>query len=356
MKTIIINASKKYNVYIGADILDSLGEKINELPAKKYKKVAVISDSNVFPLYGKTAIDSLKKSGYQTFNYVFEAGESAKSFKNLEAIISWLCENSFTRSDLIVALGGGVCGDLSGFVSSIFLRGIDYVQVPTTFLAAIDSSVGGKTAVNIPEGKNLVGSFWQPSLVLCDTNTLKTLPYEVFTDGVAEAIKYGCIWDKELFDTLSNDEWTKNNISAVIARCVEIKADVVAEDELDTGIRQILNFGHTLGHAIEKLSQLKISHGHAVGIGMYLMTVASEKNGLTEKGASDKIKNALNAYSLPYAVDYSLEDLSHACVGDKKSSADNINIITIKNIGSYEINSVKIDSLYAFFKGEQIGK
>lgn len=347
MEHIQVSTGKPYQVKIGEGLLSTAGAELKQLSAG-YSKVAVIADSNVAPLYSAQVCESIGAAGYSVLPFSFPAGEASKSMNTVMEILSWLTDNSFTRSDLLVALGGGVTGDLIGFVASIYLRGVDYVQIPTTLLAAIDSSVGGKTAVNIPQGKNLVGSFWQPRLVLCDTATFSTLPESIFADGVAEAVKYGCIWDKALFGTLSDPGWRNASLERVIARCVAIKAEVVAQDERDKGLRQILNFGHTVGHAVEKLSGFGVSHGSAVAIGMCVMAHCGEAAGLTAPGTEAAIEAALHGYHLPTRLEYGIPQVAAACLGDKKREGDSINLITIPEIGKWAITPLPVEQLEDF--------
>ncbi|MDL2233478.1 3-dehydroquinate synthase [Ruminococcaceae bacterium OttesenSCG-928-L11] len=351
MAEIAVNAKIPYRVLVGQDILHTLGERIGALPHQRYHQVMVISDSNVAPLYMGQVQAALATCGLDFHPYVFPAGEASKAFSVAADIISALSGKGFGRKDLIIALGGGVTGDLSGFVAAIYQRGIDYIQIPTTFLAAIDSSVGGKTAVNIPEGKNLAGAFWQPRLVLCDIRTLDTLPEDTLIDGVAEAIKYGCIRDKALFEALAAGN-RGYDLQQVIGECIAIKADIVAQDERDNGLRQILNFGHTAGHAIEKLSHFAISHGKAVGIGMVMAARAGEARGITQAGTAEQIARALQSNGLPTEAPYSVDDIARECLGDKKRESDCIHMILPEAIGRARIVPVPTNELAAFYRGE----
>ena len=261
MRSIHVTASKEYDVKIGASLLHTIGEEVAKVC--KVGSAAIISDSNVWPLYGETAANSLRNAGFRVVYFVFPAGESSKNGSTYLSILNFLAENQITRSDCVIALGGGVVGDITGFAAATFLRGISYIQIPTTLLAAVDSSLGGKTAIDLESGKNLAGAFCQPKLVLCDVNTLNTLPEEIFRDGCAEVIKYGILYDPQLFAKLQK-EGLDFDRESVIARCVELKRDVVMRDEFDTGERQKLNLGHTIGHGIEAHSNFTISHGKAV--------------------------------------------------------------------------------------------
>lgn len=310
----------------------------------------VISDSNVFPLYGETVMDSLQQAGYEACSCVFPAGEQSKLLSTVETFFRALGENGFTRSDFIVALGGGVTGDMAGFAAATFLRGIDFVQIPTTLLAQVDSSVGGKTGVDLPFGKNLVGAFHQPRLVLIDPDTLSTLPPHFFADGMGEVIKYGCIRRPALFKYLMEED-AREHLEEVIYECVDCKRQVVEADALDKGERMILNFGHTLGHALEKLHGFSgLSHGEAVGIGMVLISKAAERAGLTAPGTSEKIVTLLERYNLPTATDRNMDELAKATALDKKSAGKNLRLILLHEIGDAYIYTLPREELGNFLK------
>ena len=342
MKTIKVTTSKSYDVKIGADLLKDLGNELLSV-LKEPCKVAIISDSNVWPLYGKTARSALDVAGFSVVSFIFPAGESSKNADTYLKILNFLAENQITRTDAVVALGGGVTGDMTGFAAATFLRGIRYVQVPTTLLAMVDSSVGGKTAIDLPAGKNLVGAFYQPSLVLCDIDTLNTLPETVFCDGCAEVIKYGVLYDRELFDHLSAKGLDFDR-ETVIARCVELKRDVVAEDEFDTGARQKLNLGHTIGHGIEARSHFTITHGQAVAIGMAIVS----KSGCN--AIYDEICSVLKKFKLPTSTDFSAKELFNRALSDKKRSGGTVNLIIPREIGHCEIVSTPVENLESFIE------
>ncbi len=343
MKTVTVSASKEYDVVIGSGILDSLGEKCASLFGKS--RAAIITDSNVAPLWLDKASEAIKAAGIDVVSYVFPAGEESKNIHTLTDILEFMAENRLTRTDFAVALGGGVTGDMTGLAASLYLRGIDFVQVPTTLLAAVDSSVGGKTAVNLTAGKNLMGAFAQPSLVLCDTDTLGTLSPEIFSDGMAEVIKYGVIFDRELFDTVKAGN-VKSNIENIIARCVELKRDVVAKDEFDKGDRQLLNFGHTMAHSIEKCSNFETSHGSAVAIGMVIAAKASHKLGWSDADCTDEIIEANKNNNLPYECDFYPEFLADAALSDKKRAGDTITFVAPKKIGECYLKKIPVEDIY----------
>lgn len=345
MNRISINASLKYDVMIGSGLLPQAGALIRKVLPKG--RAAVVTDSTVDTLYAEIVTDSLREAGCEPVKFVFPAGEASKNLNTLSDILEWLAENSITRADFIVALGGGVTGDMAGFAAGCYLRGIPFVQIPTTFLAAVDSSVGGKTAVDLRAGKNLCGVFHQPSLVLCDPATLSTLSPETFADGAAEALKAGVLRDESLFSKLETGAYG-DGIDTVIGRCVEIKAQLVEEDERDTGARQLLNLGHTIGHAAEKLSGFSLSHGHAVAMGMAAMTRAAEKLGVCEPFYG-RLCAALAKNGLPARCPYSAEELAAAALADKKRSGGRINIVLPKRIGECILQSVEVTELARIF-------
>ena len=337
MSIINVNlGAKSYQIEIAAGLLDQAGAKIRSV--SKAQRAAIISDSNVDALYGGRLQKSLEGSGFAVTRIVFPAGEKSKCLAELAKIYDQLAAAGITRSDLVVALGGGVTGDLGGFAAATFLRGVDYVQVPTSLLAQIDSSVGGKVAVDLPAGKNLVGNFYQPKLVLIDTELLRTLPVRFLHDGLAEAIKYGCIRDKALFEKIAamrDDEELLANIGGIVERCCAIKAEIVEHDEFDTGERMVLNFGHTIGHAVEKCcGYTTYTHGEGVGIGMAMLTRQTEKLGLTAPGTADAICKVLQKYNLPVDAPYAEADLLAGIGMDKKKSGSSITLIILKEIGS----------------------
>ena len=310
-------------------------------------RAAVLTDSNVAPLYAEALEKSLAEAGFSTLRFTFAAGEESKSAENLLNFLNFLAENEFTRSDCVFALGGGVVGDIGGFAAAISLRGISFIQVPTTLLAMVDSSVGGKTAIDLPTGKNLVGAFYQPSLVLCDYSTLATLPRDIFSDGCAEVIKYGIINDRSLFEKLHNP--IEEQIEEVIEACVKNKRDIVNADERDTGVRQLLNLGHTAAHSIEKLSAFAISHGSAVAIGTAIITRAAAKKGLCPQSDCDEVISLLKSYSLPTESPYTADELARVALSDKKRSGGKINLIVPFGIGDSRIYPVDVDDMRDFF-------
>ena len=341
MNTVTVNASTTYEVKIGSGLLPKLGAEVSALG--KAGKVCIVSDSNVWPLYGNAAKNSLEKAGLEVIHFLFPAGESSKNGSTYLQLLNFLAENGMTRSDHLVALGGGVVGDLTGFAAATYLRGIAYIQVPTTLLAMVDSSVGGKTAIDLPSGKNLAGAFCQPKLVLCDTDTLATLPEDIFRDGCAEIIKYGILYDPDLFAHLT-EKGLAFDRKAVITRCVELKRDVVTQDEFDTGLRMKLNLGHTVGHGIEAISNFSLSHGKAVAIGMAIVSRASRCPD------GQKILACLERFGLPTTTDYAPEEIYRCALSDKKRSGGTVNLIIPKAIGSCAIVPTPIADLKSFIE------
>ena len=342
MTTIEVNASKHYTVEIGSGLLPGLGPRLAALGGAK--KVCIVSDSNVWPLYGAAADASAHAAGLETCAFVFPAGEASKNGATYLELLNFLAENHLTRSDILVALGGGVVGDLTGFAAACFLRGIRFVQVPTTVLAAVDSSVGGKTAIDLGAGKNLAGAFWQPSLVLCDTDCLQTLPEEIFRDGCAEIIKTAILFDEPLFMELVRDGLNFNR-EAVIAACVAHKRNIVMADEFDRGQRNLLNLGHTFGHAVEKLSDFTLSHGKAVAIGTAMAARASVPLGLCDQGTATRIMWLLERFKLPIFTHHAAAELFDAALSDKKRSGDSVKLILPKAVGNCTIVPTPISQL-----------
>lgn len=347
MKTVSVTASKSYNIIIGKEILQQIGQYATSV--KKPCKAVIISDSNVMPIYGKTVTDSLCAAGFDVSEYVFPAGENSKNGQVYLDILNYLATAHMTRSDLLIALGGGVVGDMTGFVAATFLRGISFIQVPTSLLAMVDSSVGGKTAIDLPAGKNLAGAFYQPDLVLCDIETLSTLPGDIFKDGCAEVIKYGILYDPVLFNHLMQHGLAFDKES-VISRCVELKRDVVEEDEYDRGSRQKLNLGHTIGHGIEACSHFSISHGSAVAAGMAIVTRSATDCGICNTDTCKQVLHVLEKFGLPAGTKFSASMLYTWALSDKKRSADTVNLIVPKTIGDCIILPTKTNELESFIE------
>lgn len=338
-----VEASRSYDIFIGRGILAGLGDFIR--PVLGECRLAILTDSNVDALYGNIIMEYLHAAGYSACKYVIPAGEASKCAANLLAFLDFLASEQLTRSDAVIAFGGGVVGDLGGLSASLYLRGVKYVQVPTTLLAAVDSSVGGKTAIDIPAGKNLVGSFYQPSLVCCDTALMDTLPKEIYRDGCAEVIKYGMILDSELYHTLQTIPFDRD---AVVARCVGIKRDVVQQDEYDNGLRGLLNFGHTFGHAIEKLSSFAVSHGEAVAKGMVIAARMAPLCGLCD--VAEELSALLLRYGFDISCCYSAEEIYNALLSDKKRRGGNITVVLPRTVGDCTLVQLPVEELGRLLK------
>lgn len=336
-------AGKPYDVYIERGLLDEAGEHLKNALGRTCK-VAILTDDNVDRLYGEQAQISLEKAGFAVCRFAIPHGEENKNLIIWAQMLDFLARNQFTRTDVIVALGGGVVGDMAGFAAASYLRGIPFMQIPTTLLAMVDSSVGGKTAVNLPAGKNLVGAFYQPCVVLCDPDTLWTLAPDILADGVAETIKYGVLNDEPLFELLKDGHW-HDEIVPVIETCVRAKAKLVEEDERDTGSRQLLNLGHTLGHAIEKCSDFGISHGHAVAIGMVYATRMAIRLGLCDEKALVRLRVALDANKLPVSAPYTADELCTVALSDKKRAGSSITYVLPHAIGDCQLHKMPVSDL-----------
>lgn len=348
MKAIHVPASAPYEVQIGPGLIQTLGTKLNTL-CPKCRRVLLVSEENVWQRHGQMALSLLKEAGFAADAFVFPAGEASKTAHTLLELLNFATGLSITRSDAFVALGGGVTGDLTGFAAAVYMRGIPYIQVPTTLLAAVDSSVGGKTAVDLPAGKNLMGAFWQPKLVLCDTDLLNTLPEATFTDGCAEVIKTAILFDPELFALLRRDGRNFDR-EDVIARCVSHKRDIVAEDEFDTGRRGLLNLGHTLGHTVEAWSDFQLSHGQSVSIGTAVVARAAAKAGICSAAVADEIQSLLVQFGLPINTDLPLPCLMEPMLSDKKRSGNTVSVILPEDIGRCFIRPMDRNELENFMK------
>lgn len=342
MKTITVKTSKSYDVVIGNGVLAELPSLLKK--AKIDGKLAIVTDKTVNSLYGKQLKEILCE--YNTSFYVSDGGEENKSGAEFLKILEFLAEREYTRSDVVIAFGGGIVGDIAGFVASCYLRGVRYVQIPTTLLAMVDSSVGGKTAFNLRAGKNLAGAFYQPDLVVADTSLLSTLSSDDFKCGLGEIIKYGMIFDETLLDLLQNG--IDSNKEQIIARCVDLKRIVVERDEKDRGDRQLLNFGHTLAHAIEKQTNFTIAHGIAVAIGMKIITDVCVKKGICQKDVQTVLDELLTKYSLPNSINLDNETLYKTTTVDKKRKGDFITLVLPKSKGKAVLKNMTIQEWKEF--------
>lgn len=351
MKTVTVHASKNYDVLIGSGLLPLCGKYISNV--LKGRSAILVSDDNVFPIYGQTVLNSLSEAGINAAVYIFPHGEQSKNLSVYGEILNAMCKAHLSRKDTVIALGGGVTGDLAGFAAATYQRGIGFVQIPTSLLAAVDSSVGGKTGIDLPEGKNQVGAFYQPSLVLCDTDTLNTLPEEEYKNGCAEIIKYAMIGYSELLKEISETP-IKERYETVIERCVSMKRDYVEQDEHDLGVRMMLNFGHTVGHAVEALSNYTVAHGKAVAIGMAVISAAACKHNICNDDVFTTLSKLLDQYGLPSKAPYSTDELAKAALSDKKRQGSALTLVVPKNIGTCELTNIESESLADWLSGGSI--
>jgi len=350
MIKIHINVPKKYEIIIGKGSFNNIAEEIKEIYSGF--RLAVITDENIYGLYGEQLKASLQKAGFTPKIIVIKPGEGSKSFETLMEIYSGLA-GFLRRNDLIAAFGGGVAGDLAGFAASTYMRGVKFMQIPTTLLSQVDSSIGGKTAINLPEGKNLVGSFYHPEAVIIDPLLLKSLPNKYLVDGLGEVIKYACIRDNNLFNELtSSKNYIHENTEELIYTCLNIKKELVEKDERDHDLRMLLNFGHTIGHAIEMQLNYAVSHGEAVCIGMYHITKNSQRLGFTKANTLEKLTSLFDYYNIKYNLPISTEHIIEFIYSDKKNNSDYINLVLLKEIGSAYIQKVPPENLWDFINVE----
>ena len=343
VEKIHVNVGGGYDVVVGEDILSNAGDLIKNVLSPN--KIAVVTDSNVDKLYADVVIKSLNGAGFKVVKFVFPAGEQSKNLTTYGQIIEFLAQNELTRTDAIVALGGGVVGDMAGFSAATYLRGIKYVQIPTTLLAQIDSSVGGKTAVDLPQGKNLVGAFCQPALVICDVGAIKDLPNDVYVDGMGELAKYGLL-DKDIYAELIK---TDRNINTLVKMSIDYKRKVVEVDEFEKNERKFLNLGHTPCHGIEKASNYTITHGKAVGMGLKIMTASALKKGYIDKATYDDIMVMLDATVGAENCPFDAKTLANNALKDKKRDGDKITVVTIHGIGDCRLEKINVDLLEDLF-------
>ena len=343
VKTIRVKASGEYDVIIGRGLIESVGELVKEVCSAT--KIALVTDDTVDALYSKAVESSLLSSGYKVVKFVFPHGEESKNLITYGNILNFLAENELTRTDALVALGGGVVGDMAGFAAATYLRGIKYIQIPTTLLAQIDSSVGGKTAIDLPYGKNLVGAFCQPIRVICDINALSTLPQDVFGDGMGETAKYALL-DKKVFDPLKTDY----DMLDLVYLCVDYKRQVVEADEFEGGLRKLLNLGHTPAHGIERLSKYTVPHGKAVVMGLEIILNASLKHGLINANEFEEMKSVVKKCAPENVCPFDIKDICQASLTDKKRSGDNISLIMVHGVGDCRPVKIKISDMWEYLR------
>lgn len=351
VKIIDIDTKNPYKVLAGSGLLKKSGELIKEYAglSPKAETAVIITDDSVDRLYSGAVEQSAANEGFRVLKYIIPHGEASKSAENYIKILEYLAENAVTRSDFIIALGGGVVGDMAGFAAATFLRKIDFIQIPTSLLACVDSSVGGKTGIDLKAGKNLAGAFHQPKLVICDLDVLDTLPEEVFRDGCAEVIKYGVLFDEKLFRHLKN-EGIDFDREYVVPRCIELKRDVVVEDEFDNGKRQLLNLGHTLAHAAEMKSDFRLSHGRAVAIGMTAFSGAAADEGICGRECAEEIRTVIEKFGLPTKCEYNADELYDMMLKDKKRKGSSISVIVPERIGRCSIKRLELTELRSFIE------
>lgn len=343
MKKFVVSTENPYDIIIGNDIIKDAGTYISSCIPPCH--LCVITDSTVNSIYSQVVMTSLMERGYRTSKIVFPAGEHSKNLNTYSNILEAMADESLNRSDAIIALGGGVVGDMAGYTAATYMRGIPYIQIPTTYLAAVDASVGGKTGINLLSGKNLVGAFWQPSLVLCDYKTFDSLPAIKMQDGIAEAVKYAAVSEESLIPHIQ-----ENNYEYVIERCVSIKKSIVEADERDTGLRQILNFGHTIGHGIEKITSYSVSHGQAVAKGMVIEAKAAYKLGLTDVDISKDLTEILTGMGFNLTSCSNVEELYHYALMDKKISGDKITMVIPETLGKCRLQKITLSELKKFIQ------
>ncbi len=313
-------------------------------------RTLLLSDDTVNALYGDRVATSLSEAGFSVVRHVIPHGEASKSAGSLIELLEHMATERLTRTDCLVALGGGVVGDLGGFAAAVYLRGIRVIQIPTTLLSMVDASVGGKTAIDLAAGKNLAGAFHQPSLVICDPDLLATLPPETFADGMAEVIKYAFINDRPLYDLLVSDDGNAADISEIIRLSIEDKRALVESDETDRGMRQLLNLGHTVGHAVEACSHFAISHGSAVAIGMVIVARAAEKRGIATPGTTEALCTLLAKYHLPMVCPFTAEELYAVATSDKKRTGDSLSLVVPYGIADSRLVTVPVDALEHYIR------
>ena len=334
MKTIGIKTSKAYDVLLGQGLIAELPQLVKDICGGR--KVGIITDDTVDVLYAESVYEALKAGGYDVCKYVVPHGEGAKNISTLSGILEYFASCHFTRKDIFISIGGGVIGDMTGLAAALYMRGIKFIQVPTTLLSMVDASVGGKTAVDLKAGKNLIGAFWQPSLVVADTRIISCLPDDIFAEGMAEVIKSDLIADAGIVKMIEAGT-VKDNIDVMVSRCIEMKRDVVEQDEFETkGLRKVLNMGHTVAHAIEKLSNYTVSHGVAVATGLVWEANIACRLDLCNKSFVKEVRNAVDAYGLYYDVPFTVESMVEAMKSDKKNDDDNIDFVFPLRYGCWE--------------------
>lgn len=347
MKTIKVNCSKTYDIFLGKNILNQVPHILKNLDLGS--NILLVTDDNVEPLYAQKVIGHLEKD-YHIVKYVLPHGEGSKNSGNLFSILNCLADHHFHRNDTVLSLGGGVVGDISGLCASLYMRGINFIQIPTTLLAMVDASIGGKTAIDISQGKNLIGSFYQPCAVICDTSIIRDLPEEIFQEGMAEVIKYNVIENVPIIKYINEGRFDEH-LEEVIESCISIKARIVSEDEYEkTDTRKKLNAGHTFAHSLENLSNYKISHGLAVGTGLVYEAALAKELGMCKQSTYEQIMKAVRAYDLLMEIPYSAEELTAHMKSDKKNMDSRISFVLPEELGkcaNIRLTEEEVKQIYA---------
>ena len=346
MKIVQVNTGRPYQVLIGEGLLEGVGALVKEV--LKAKRLLIVTDDVVNPLYGGIVAESLSKEGYEVEFFVVENGEKSKCLSVYGAILDFLADGGYTRTDGIIALGGGVVGDLAGFVAATYLRGIKFVQIPTTLLAQIDSSVGGKTGLDLISGKNLVGAFWQPSLVVADVLTLNTLPEKEIENGLGELIKYTLLMGGEILEKV--EQGFENDVERVVELAVTYKRDIVEQDEREGGVRRLLNLGHTVAHSIEKLSDYTYTHGKAVATGIMVVANGNYKAGLIDEATLKRIESLFERYEMDVTLPYTIEEIVEVARVDKKAEGDSIHLVVTKGFGNCTTEKIQLSDLGEYLR------
>lgn len=334
MKRITVNTSKQYDVLLGSGLIRQLPALL--APVCEGRKIGIITDDTVEGLYANNVAQDLAAAGYQVSTFAFPHGEGSKHIGTLSDILEYFAERHFTRKDVFLSIGGGVVGDITGLAAALYMRGIQFIQVPTTLLSMVDASVGGKTAVDLKAGKNLIGAFWQPSMVVADTQVIAYLPDGIFAEGMAEVIKSDLIANAGIVKWVQEGT-VKSHLEETIESCIQMKRKVVEQDEYETkGLRKVLNMGHTVAHAIEKLSGYEVSHGIAVATGLVWEAKISSYLGLCAPGLVDEIRQAVDAFGLYYDVPYAVEAMVEAMKSDKKNDDSRIDFVFPITYGKWE--------------------
>ena len=342
MEKVRVQTGAPYEVLIGNGLLRQAGELT--AAAVRGRRVMIMTDNTVGPLYAETAEAAFRKAGFSTAVFSFPEGEMHKTLSTVEQALEAADAAGLTRGDLFAALGGGLTGDMTGLTAALYLRGTDFVQLPTTLLAMVDASVGGKTAVNLKSGKNLCGAFHQPRLVICDPETLRTLPEAVYAEGMAEVIKHGALGGEALLNRIVRG----GDIESLIAANVRLKSSIVSRDEKESGLRQLLNLGHTFGHAVEKLSGFTIYHGEGVAVGLMIASAAAEHHGLCEPGVGAELKTLLRREKLPVSTAFTAAEIAGAALNDKKRRGDRITLVLPEARGKSRLYPLPVSELGAF--------